>query len=163
MTGRIQTFLWALPVLGAFVFLGCPPANGPGDAGGTVSAKGPVADNQRCHVCHIYYEDEELAVQHARANVGCERCHGRSDAHCSDENNLTPPQIMYPAARINPACMTCHLAADLAKQKDHKPLLAAAPADQKRCTECHGKHRMPRREIRWDKTTGKLLPEEKTP
>jgi len=33
---------------------------------------GPVADNSRCHVCHINYADEALAVTHARANIRCE-------------------------------------------------------------------------------------------
>jgi hypothetical protein len=36
--------------------------------------EGPVADNSRCHVCHINYADEELAVEHARANISCEQC-----------------------------------------------------------------------------------------
>ena len=55
---------------------------------------GPAADNSRCHVCHINYSDEALAVTHARANISCEQCHGASDAHCSDEDNITPPDII---------------------------------------------------------------------
>lgn len=31
--------------------------------------EGPVADNSRWHVCHMNYEEEELAVEHALANV----------------------------------------------------------------------------------------------
>jgi hypothetical protein len=63
--------------------------------------EGPVADNSRCHVCHINYADEKLAVRHARANISCEQCHGTSDAHCSDEDNITPPDIMFPLQKIN--------------------------------------------------------------
>ncbi|GAG08636.1 unnamed protein product, partial [marine sediment metagenome] len=39
----------------------------------TAPPTGPVADNSRCYVCHINYEDEQLAVVHARANISCEQ------------------------------------------------------------------------------------------
>ncbi|MFQ6035686.1 MAG: multiheme c-type cytochrome [Sedimentisphaerales bacterium] len=109
---------------------------------------GPVADNSRCHVCHINYEDEELAVVHARANIGCERCHGSSDAHCNDEDNITPPDIMYPAERINSSCKGCHPTAKLGHGKKY-------------CTDCHGDHRLSYRTRRWDKTTGELIADDK--
>jgi len=121
-------------------------------------AKGPVADNSRCHVCHINYEDEKLAVIHARANVGCEKCHGASDAHCSDEDNITPPEIMVPRAKIIPSCMTCHPKTKI-DIKSHKELLAGG--SKKVCTDCHGKHRMGHRTRRWDKATGKLIKDDK--
>lgn len=77
------------------------------------SLEGPIADNSRCHVCHINYTQEDIAVIHARANISCEQCHGASDAHIADESwawggNGTAPDIMYPRSRINPACMSCH-------------------------------------------------------
>ena len=53
------------------------------------SEKGTVAggaDNSRCHVCHINFSQEELAVAHARAAIGCAGCHGASDAHIADES-----------------------------------------------------------------------------
>jgi hypothetical protein len=120
-------------------------------------AKGPVADNSRCHVCHLNYAEELLAVLHARANVGCERCHGSCDDHCSDEDNITPPDIMYPRAKINPSCMLCHPRStiDTPKLPQHRPLFAAGP--KKGCTDCHGSHRLRYRTRRWDKATGKLL------
>ncbi len=117
---------------------------------------GPVADNGRCHVCHINYEDEKLAVMHARANVGCERCHGSSDAHCGDEDHLTPPDVIYAKAKINPSCMTCHPRAKI-DIKPHRPVLHATGTPKKHCTDCHGKHRLSRRLRRWDKTTRKLI------
>jgi hypothetical protein len=121
---------------------------------------GPVADNFRCYVCHINYEDEELAVQHARADIGCEQCHGACDAHCNDEDNITPPDIMYPVAKINPFCMACHPEDDLDPQL-HEPVLADLETEKKYCTDCHGEHRLSYRTRKWDKTTGKLIQDDK--
>jgi len=119
--------------------------------------EGPVADNSRCHVCHINYEEEELAVSHARADVGCEACHGESNAHCGDEANITPPDIMYPREKINPFCLTCHPRNELSDV--HKGILADIATDQAYCTDCHGEHRLSYRTQRWDKATGKLIDE----
>lgn len=120
-------------------------------------------DNSRCHVCHINYADESLAVEHARAGIGCEQCHGESDSHCGDENNITPPDIMYPKEIINRACMTCHLREELA-QGDlgavHKPVLTGM-LKQEYCTDCHGKHRLAHRTRRWDRRTGRLILDDK--
>lgn len=115
---------------------------------------GPVADNSRCHVCHINYEEEELAVMHAQADVGCEKCHGASDDHCGDEGNITPPGIMYPKAAINASCMKCHY--QIANDEEHKPVLAGT-AKEEHCTDCHGEHRLPRRTQRWNKKTGEPI------
>jgi hypothetical protein len=121
--------------------------------------EGPVADNSRCHVCHVNYQEEELAVTHARGNVGCEDCHGSCDAHCSDEDNITPPDIMYPAAKINPFCMTCHAEVkdDPELAANHEEVLKGTAAENKLCTDCHGKHRLGYRTRRWNKETGELL------
>jgi len=118
------------------------------DAQDVAPQAGPVADNSRCHVCHINYQDEQLAVVHARANIGCEKCHGSSDAHCGDEDNITPPDIMYPAERVNSFCKDCHPTAKLGGGKKY-------------CTDCHGDHRLGYRTRRWDKTTGKLIEDDK--
>jgi hypothetical protein len=123
-------------------------------------AQGPVADNSRCHVCHINYADEKLAVTHARADVGCEDCHGASDDHCGDEDNVTPPQIMYPMAKIVPFCMGCHARASI-DIEPHKPLLAGTATEKKYCTDCHGQHRLGYRTRRWDKKTGELIEDDK--
>lgn len=56
-----------------------------GDGPGANPSAGPTADNSRCHVCHIKYTFEDIAVAHARANIGCADCHGESDDHISDE------------------------------------------------------------------------------
>ena len=123
--------------------------------------EGPVADNSACHVCHTNYQEEPLAVVHARANVGCMKCHGPSLAHRNDEDNLTPPDVIYPASRIERMCQKCH--------EDHNvPAAKVIARWQKRCpnktdaseivcTDCHGDHRLKIRTVRWDKETRKLL------
>ena len=122
--------------------------------------EGPVADNSRCHVCHMNYEDEELAVLHARANIGCEQCHGASDAHCSDEDNVTPPDTMYPLEKINSSCMTCHPKENIDAEQ-HQTLFDGTATENKYCTDCHGNHRLSYRTRRWDKTTGELIEDDK--
>ncbi|MHC4743278.1 MAG: multiheme c-type cytochrome, partial [Planctomycetota bacterium] len=56
---------------------------------------GPVADNSRCYVCHMNFDGEGLSAMHAKHDVSCEDCHGASDEHCSDEDNITPPDKMF--------------------------------------------------------------------
>ena len=126
--------------------------------------------NPFCIACHYGFDEEELAFNHELAGIGCERCHGESQRHRSDENNITPPEIMYPKQKINPTCMMCHPRSELKENLDHNPLLAvtetvfdvaeeSGAGDQnKYCTDCHGKeHRINVRTVRWDKATGKLL------
>ena len=112
----------------------------------------PMADNSRCHVCHLNYAQEELAVKHARADVGCAKCHGPSDAHIADESwtsggNGTAPDTMFPRSKINTFCMGCH-AADKIDADKHKAFLAGK-SEKKYCTDCHGKHRLAKRNCRW--------------
>lgn len=114
-------------------------------------------DNSRCHVCHINYSEEELAVSHAKAGVGCEKCHGLSDDHCGDEANITPPDILYPIAKVEAACSKCHPSSTTADVDMHRLNPPAGKPNHKRCTQCHGKHLLTRRTVRWNKTTRKLL------
>ena len=122
---------------------------------------GPVADNGTCFVCHANYSEELLAGQHAAGNVGCVNCHGESIAHKNDENNITPPEKMYPADTINAACKICHLTHDVEAAKViarwHERSLTQADLDTLVCTDCHGSHRLAVRTVRWDKRTGELL------
>lgn len=117
-----------------------------------VPPTGPVADNSRCFVCHVNYMQEDIAVTHARANIGCAHCHGECDAHIADESwawggNGTAPDIMYPRPKINPFCMGCH-PKDKINTEQHKPLFAGT-GEQKYCTDCHGKHRLENRKCKW--------------
>ncbi len=123
--------------------------------------------NLFCNACHYAFGDEELAFNHERVGIGCERCHGESERHRSDEDNITPPEIMYPKAKINPTCMMCHPRGKIKHVSYHASLLAGAETifdkstgQEQYCTDCHGKeHRMNVRTIRWNKATGELLEE----
>lgn len=113
---------------------------------------GSVADNSRCSVCHLNYMQEDIAVMHARANIGCADCHGNSDAHIADESwswggSGTAPDIMYSPEAINPFCMSCHPRDKIAIAQ-HEPLFAGA-GKEKYCTDCHGKHRLAQRRCKW--------------
>ncbi|RMF88049.1 MAG: hypothetical protein D6741_19730 [Planctomycetota bacterium] len=122
----------------------------------------PQADNSPCFVCHANYAEEPLAVRHARENIGCIDCHGQSFAHRNDENNTTPPDVMYARERIDAACGDCHETHDVPARAIVnaylKRGLKGTPADKLVCTDCHGRHRLDHRTVRWDKTTRKLLP-----
>lgn len=126
------------------------------------------ADNSRCHVCHLAFEMEELAVVHAKEDIGCADCHGNCDAHIDDESWAsggpgTSPEIMFPAENIDPACGKCHEEHDAPATTVLQRFLKQCPekTDFKRivCTDCHGKHRLvPKlRKAWWDKKTGKPI------
>jgi hypothetical protein len=139
-------------------------ASGPGDAGRPMPrAKGPEADNSRCHVCHLNFSEERLAVGHAVSNVSCEKCHGSSDDHCSDEGNVTAPTILFAKSDVVKACKECHPD----DREGHENLtyclhIVLNPAPGKVCTDCHGAHQMARRTVHWDPKTHKLLPKNGT-
>jgi hypothetical protein len=120
-----------------------------------IKAVEPV-DNSRCHVCHINYYDELLAAGHAKKGVSCEACHGPSNAHCGDENNITAPDKMYGPETIDPGCANCHEFLTLTASNHGLYLIGDLP-DKKFCVDCHGSHKLPFRNRNWDKTTGKLL------
>lgn len=114
--------------------------------------EGPIADNSRCFVCHINYMQEDIAVIHARRDMGCAYCHGESDEHIADESwasggNGTAPDIMYRKPDINPFCLNCH-PKDKLPSEEHKELFAGT-ALAKYCTDCHGDHRLANRKCKW--------------
>jgi len=137
----------------------------------TVAPTGKSASfvaNPFCMACHANFEEETLAATHKAAGIGCERCHGESFRHRSDEANVTPPDLMYPKERINPTCMMCHPRQQIPQTASHQPILevrlspleTAASDGQtpKYCTDCHGiEHHMKVRTTRWDKCTGKRI------
>jgi len=116
------------------------------------ASNGGGADNSRCFVCHVNYAQENIAVTHARMNIGCATCHGDSDEHIADESwasggNGTAPDIMYPKDEIIPSCMKCHSKEKL-NGPQHEPVFAPEP-ERKVCTDCHGDHRLPQRRCKW--------------
>ena len=132
--------------------------------------KATFVANAFCSACHYGFDDEELAANHRKAGIGCERCHGESERHRSDENNITPPEMMYPRDKINPTCMMCHPRHEIEHVSAHESFLAGAEtifgadsdtaADKLYCTTCHAKeHRINVRTVRWNKATGEILDE----
>jgi hypothetical protein len=118
-----------------------------------------------CHDCHADFLQDSLSVVHAKQDIACTSCHGLSEAHSGDEENITPPQIMYARGDIAGKCRQCHkthnATADAVitrwQQRDLQRLKPAELA----CTDCHGEHRMRVRTVLWDKHTGKLLPKKR--
>ena len=118
-------------------------------------------ENAACFVCHANYTEELLVAWHVKEDVACVQCHGKSYAHRNDENHTTAPDHMYAADAVVAMCKKCHPGheipvkklEDLRKSRTDKP--ASEPVV---CTDCHGKHRLARRSVRWNKTTGKLIP-----
>lgn len=135
-----------------------PPLAG---TSGSQPASRLVVDNQPCFVCHANYMAEPLAASHARENVGCVDCHGDSFAHRNDENNTTPPDLMYPERQIDRACRNCHKTHDapatvvIARWQQRCP--TKSNPETVVCTDCHGEHRLKLRTVRWDKNTGRLI------
>jgi len=138
---------------------------------------GSTADNSRCFVCHANYEDEALSLTHAKANVGCIRCHGVSSPHSTDEDGLTAPDRMFRKEVLRLNCLTCHdwlkliasdktkaSRTDLVEKPDHQAVLEGRVRGDKRfCTDCHGEHRMYYRTRAWDKRSGVLTAKDGTP
>ena len=109
-----------------------------------------AADNSRCHVCHMNYMSDSLALTHAAAGMGCNKCHGESDEHIADESwawggKGTAPDDMYTLEQINPFCTGCHNKDTL---QMHEAVLAGT-SEAKYCTDCHGEHRMAVRKMKW--------------
>jgi len=126
------------------------------DAAGTNAPAGPGADNNRCQVCHLNMTLEVISVTHAKANLGCAKCHGPCDAHIADESwasggNGTAPEIMYPRHKINALCRDCHNGEKVRLNRPGPPCpkLSGKWTYQKFCTDCHGNHRLPARKCKW--------------
>jgi hypothetical protein len=123
--------------------------------------KKPRADNSACFVCHGNFQDERMVTVHAKENIGCVKCHGPSLAHRNDEDNVTAPDTMFPAQRIDNSCRKCHDDHIAPPRKMIAMFQERFPRgiDPKKvvCTDCHGEHRLKIRSVLWDKELGKLL------
>lgn len=122
------------------------------------------APNDPCYVCHGNLRDDRLVQVHGASEVGCIDCHGQSDNHRNDEDNIIPPDKMFAGEMIDQLCGECHESHDVPPRKvverlRSRNLLTAKPADLS-CTACHFNHRLPHRTVRWDRRTGKVLSRE---
>lgn len=120
-------------------------------------------DNSSCYVCHNNYEEEGLVVTHGKEEIGCIDCHGESFDHRNDENNITPPDILYPLDDIDDKCGECHDEHDASAkdvvQRWQKRCPEKTDAASLVCTDCHFHHRLERRVVRWNKRTKELIVE----
>lgn len=123
--------------------------------------KTPASPKLICYDCHGTFRDDPFSIKHASVDVTCVTCHGESDAHAHDEDNITPPQTMYAREAIAKRCGECHKEHNASPAKvvarwQERGLQKLKPVNLV-CTDCHGRHRMNVRTIHWDKKTGKLL------
>jgi hypothetical protein len=95
-------------------------------------------ENAACFVCHANYQNEFLANSHARANISCFNCHGESSAHQNDENNITAPEILYSADKIDPFCRGCHKTHDISPRDIIADWMKKKA--EKKNTSCEGCH-----------------------
>ena len=68
---------------------------------------------------------------------------------------------MYPREKIDAACKVCHpdpMERIVADAKYCLYVLVTEEEKKKVCTDCHGTHKMAQRQVRWNKTTGEVLP-----
>jgi len=118
-------------------------------------------DNSACYVCHGNYDGEELVVEHGKEGTGCMDCHGQSIDHRNDEDNITPPDIMYPPEDVDGMCGKCHDIHEASARKVIERWQERCPAktDPKEiiCTDCHYQHRLAFRTVWWNKKTGELI------
>jgi predicted CXXCH cytochrome family protein len=123
-------------------------------------------DNFACYVCHGNYDGEELVVSHGVEAIGCIDCHGKSYEHRNDEDNITPPDKMYPLESVDKMCGDCHDMHDAPARKVLEKWQERCPEKTNPkeifCTDCHYQHRLERRTVRWNKKTGELIFQEKT-
>lgn len=118
-------------------------------------------DNSSCYVCHGNMDGEELVVSHGKEGTSCIDCHGASVAHRNDEDNITPPDVMYAPEGVDPMCAKCHdiheaSARDVIERWQERCPAKTDPREIV-CTDCHYQHRLAFRTIQWDKQTGELI------
>lgn len=117
--------------------------------------KNRFAGNDPCFVCHRNYDGESLVQTHSAGQIGCIECHGQSDAHRNDEDNITPPDKMYGLSKVDGFCQSCHQTHDATARKVIARWQEKASTKNKTadivCTDCHFEHRLARRIVRWEK------------
>jgi hypothetical protein len=121
--------------------------------GSTLASNEVAIENTACFVCHANYMTESLASRHTGVNIGCIHCHGQSTAHRNDENNTTPPEIMYPREKVDPFCQGCHITAhDISPKTIITRWLQHSEEEiHPSCTGCHKEDDVPPAKVvaRW--------------
>jgi hypothetical protein len=111
-------------------------------------------NNRLCLICHLNFAENDSVAGHISQGITCAHCHGGSIDHMNDESMMTPPDILYGRIEVESMCKQCH-------RQDHKNPQAVVTfcrkwGGEKRengrnvledsiCTDCHGRHTIPRR------------------
>jgi len=109
-------------------------------------------DNSTCLVCHINFQNEEIASAHLKKGITCAHCHGVSYEHMNDEEAAAEPDILFGRAEVEASCRKCHkehknpdaVAKFLAEWKGKRRPQGRLILSNAICTDCHGLHRLPR-------------------
>jgi len=92
-------------------------------------------------MCHVDVTDEVAGTRHETKDIDCITCHGASRDHVRDENNHVKPDRVFARKDIDPFCGSCHRCSRPGATR--KP--PGSKTDHKTCTECHGAHKIVRR------------------
>jgi hypothetical protein len=143
---------------GLLVLAGCVAAlRGP--ANPPVETIAGMVPNDLCHICHIPFSEEPLAVSHAKGKVWCQTCHGPSGPHMENEKiGATRPDKVFRGSQVDRMCSRCHERRDhpkvpagiratrLAESKKLQTEIKGHPVEPTGvCTDCHGRHWAPTR------------------
>jgi len=124
------------------------PESAPAQPEPKVCDTGGQTDNSNCLVCHMDLAIEPIAAKHREADIVCAACHGASEAHGSDELNITPPDVTFGRSEIVPFCLPCHPTHKTGEKYDafvtewhgkRRPN-GRMILDNSVCTDCHGNH-----------------------
>jgi DnaJ-class molecular chaperone len=111
-------------------------------------------NNMLCIVCHVNFAENDAVADHISEGITCSHCHGKSIDHMNDESMMTPPDILYGRNEVEQLCIQCHqqphkhqqaIDAFLQKWDGQKRENGRNVTEDSICTDCHGRHTIPRR------------------
>ncbi|MGQ9650410.1 MAG: hypothetical protein ACUVXJ_09895 [Phycisphaerae bacterium] len=114
---------------------------------------GRTANNEQCLECHPTFRNETIAKTHEQIGTLCVDCHGPSKAHAVDAKEKARPDIVFSRDQVDAHCGQCHDPAHHPQRKAKRFLeqYEGHPGPNGRiitsgsiCTDCHGRHIMPR-------------------
>lgn len=111
-------------------------------------------NNMLCIVCHVNFAESDTISDHIAEGIACAHCHGKSIDHMNDESMMTPPDILHGRKEVEGMCGQCHqqphenqraVDAFLQKWDGQKRENGRNVTNDSICTDCHGRHTIPRR------------------
>lgn len=114
-----------------------------------------VGSNEQCVDCHKTFRDEPIARNHARVGQMCVDCHGPSEAHAAGGKEKAKPDVVFARNQVDAHCGGCHDPSEHPQRKakrfmeqyqDHPGPNGRMITAESVCTDCHGRHIMPKGE-----------------